>query len=180
MYNCARTISPKIPRFLKRGIRVPLSAHRMSLVEIRQWSYFQNNMPVFEKNTTVCMTVYFTYSTYQKRLSEKNCVLLSSLSSSCSDHHPVVRQLGPPRSALSGSRASPPPAGCAAGRNNRRRPPLHPLPLPSPHAADPVVFGHLLLLLPPPTAAPLLSLFYMRHRRRRIVAVESGAPAGVP
>jgi hypothetical protein len=25
-----------------------------------------------------------------------------------------------------------------------------------------------------------LSLFYMRHRRRRTVAVESGAPAGVP
>ncbi len=35
-----------------------------------------NTSPVFEKNTTVCTTVYFTYSTYQKRLSEKNCVLL--------------------------------------------------------------------------------------------------------
>ena len=53
-------------------------------------------------------------------------------------------------------------------------------PSPPRHAADPVVFGHLLLLLPPPTAAPSLSLFYMRHRRRRTVAVESGAPAGVP
>jgi hypothetical protein len=37
-------------------------------------SYFQNYPPVFEKNITVCTNVYFTYSTYQKRLSEKNCV----------------------------------------------------------------------------------------------------------
>jgi hypothetical protein len=50
----------------------------------------------------------------------------------CSDHRPVVHQLGPPRSALSGARASPPPAGRAAGRYNRRCPPLLPLPLPSP------------------------------------------------
>jgi len=51
----------------------------MSVMGIGQWSYFQNNLPVFEKNTTVCTTVYFTYSTYQKRLSEKTVFSYTSI-----------------------------------------------------------------------------------------------------
>jgi hypothetical protein len=99
---------------------------------VLEWSYFQNNMPVFKINTTVC--TYFMYSTYQKRLSEKTVFSYTSLS--------ILlilflrpssrRQLGPPRSALSDARALPPPAGRAAGCNNRRRSHLLPLPLPSP------------------------------------------------
>ena len=74
-----------------------------------------------------------------------------------------MRRLGPPRSALSGARASPPSTRHAAGRNNCRRPPLLPLPLPSP----PRRRSRRLRVpppppLPPPTT-PSLSLFYMRR-----------------
>ena len=52
VYNfCAGTISPQIPQFLKRSIQVPLLAHTMSLVEIRQWSYFQNNSKIIPYHT---------------------------------------------------------------------------------------------------------------------------------
>ncbi len=46
----ARTTTLKIHQIFRMGIRVPLCWHTMSLVEIRLWSYFQNNMPVFERN----------------------------------------------------------------------------------------------------------------------------------
>jgi len=82
-----------------------------------------------QKNSTVCTTVYFTYSTYQKRLLViYNITLPPILLILFLQPCPVVRRLGPPRSALSSAQASPPPAGRAAGRNNHHHPPLLPSP----------------------------------------------------
>ena len=49
----------------------------MSIVEIRQWSYFQNNLPVFEK-ILLCVRLYTLrrVPTDQKRLSRKKDVIL--------------------------------------------------------------------------------------------------------
>jgi hypothetical protein len=62
VYNCVRTISPQIPRFLKRGIRFPLSAHMMSLVEIRQWLYFQNNSKIIPYKSSSVKPFLFGFS----------------------------------------------------------------------------------------------------------------------
>jgi hypothetical protein len=50
VYYCVCTTSPPIPRFFRRGIRAPPQGHTMSIVEIRQWSYFQNNLNVCHTN----------------------------------------------------------------------------------------------------------------------------------
>jgi hypothetical protein len=47
VYNLGAYNYPKIPHFFRRGIKVPLYSHTMSLVEIQLWSYFQNNMVGF-------------------------------------------------------------------------------------------------------------------------------------
>jgi hypothetical protein len=46
VYYWGRTTSPQIPQFFRRGIRIPPCGHTKSIVEIRQWLYFQNNTGV--------------------------------------------------------------------------------------------------------------------------------------
>jgi hypothetical protein len=139
----------------------------------------------YSKKILLCVRLYTLRTVpIKKDLAKKTVFSYTSLSSSCSDHRPVVRQLGPPRSALSGARASPSPAGRAAGRNNRHRPPLLPLPLPSPPRGRSRCLRAPPPPLPPPYRRPVVVIVLYAasspsYRCRRIGRARGGAVAVV-
>jgi hypothetical protein len=78
VYNLGVYNYQKIPHFLKGGIKVPLYLHTMSLVEIQLWSYFRNNMPMFERNTTLCRRWRRRQRRQRQRLSGGDCSLAAA------------------------------------------------------------------------------------------------------